>query len=237
VCYFIYCGDCPSFFSASRSSSRHMCVALDSQVPSCFASVEEMFSVRQKSYTCVQCKFNQVYLNQTAPIYGYVMCWDKFSNDTRSVLLQHGPPCHMVSHHINTSNLLSCLCLSGKGMSWSLDEKRRAHSLASLFSKCDTSGLFSGEVEKTLLIVKKHKMQMSCTTESSQLQSPLPIKFLPIPVQKLNIILMCVMPLMVPILRSTEHVRNFVRSSVWKYINFSNTLYDWRYIMFYFIAL
>jgi hypothetical protein len=36
--------------------------------------------------------------------------------------------------------------------------------------------------------------------------------------------LICVMPLMVPILRSTEHIRNFVRSSIWKYINFSNVL-------------
>jgi len=28
---------------------------------------------------------------------------------------------------------------------------------------------------------------------------------------------------------STEHTWKFVRYSVWKYINFSNTLYGWRY--------
>jgi len=33
----------------------------------------------------------------------------------------------------------------------------------------------------------------------------------PIPGEKLNIVLMCVVPLMVPILRSAEHIRNFVR--------------------------
>jgi hypothetical protein len=33
------------------------------------------------------------------------------------------------------------------------------------------------------------------------------------------------------ILRSAEHIRNFVRSSVWKYIDFSNIIHGWRYIM------
>jgi hypothetical protein len=37
---------------------------------------------------------------------------------------------------------------------------------------------------------------------------------LPVPIQKLNIVLMCVVPLMVPTLKATEHIRNFVRSSV-----------------------
>jgi len=74
--------------------------------------------------------------------------------------------------------------------------------------------------------------------------------------KKLNIILMChatnsahieiwahkklcevqclkmyLMPLIVPILRS-EHIGNFVRSSVWKCINFPSTLYGWRYKCF-----
>jgi len=55
---------------------------------------------------------------------------------------------------------------------------------------------------------------MSYMTESSELQSVLPMKFLQIPGEKLNIILMFVMPLMVPTLKSTEHIRNFVKSSV-----------------------
>jgi hypothetical protein len=38
---------------------------------------------------------------------------------------------------------------------------------------------------------------------------------LPEAVQKLNVMLMCVLPVMVPILRPAAHIRNFVRSSVW----------------------
>jgi len=40
----------------------------------------------------------------------------------------------------------------------------------------------------------------------SELQSALPMKFLPVPGEKLNIVLMCVMSLMVPILKSIEHI-------------------------------
>jgi hypothetical protein len=42
----------------------------------------------------------------------------------------------------------------------------------------------------------------------------IPIKNLPIPDEKLSIILMYVILLMVPTLGSVEHIRNFVRSSV-----------------------
>jgi len=42
--------------------------------------------------------------------------------------------------------------------------------------------------------------------------------------EKLNIILMRVMPLRVPIFRSTEHIRNFLRSSFRKCIDFSSTV-------------
>jgi len=52
---------------------------------------------------------------------------------------------------------------------------------------------------------------MSCVTESSELQSALPMKCLPVPVQKLNKVLMCVVLLTVSILTSAEHIRNFVR--------------------------
>jgi len=52
------------------------------------------------------------------------------------------------------------------------------------------------------------------------------MKCLPIiPGKKLNNILMCVMPLIVPILWSTEHIRNSVKLSVGKHIDFSKTLY------------
>jgi len=54
----------------------------------CFVSDKGMFSMGQKvycilwqaqliSYTYIRCKFNHVFLNQTAPIYRSVMCWDK----------------------------------------------------------------------------------------------------------------------------------------------------------------
>jgi len=55
---------------------------------------------------------------------------------------------------------------------------------------------------------------MSCVTELSELQSALPMKYLSVPVQKLNIVLMCV------ILTSAEHVKNFVKFTA------CNTLYD-----------
>jgi len=54
--------------------------------------------------------------------------------------------------------------------------------MASLFSRCDFSGC-----------------------------SALPVMCLPVPGKKINI-LMYVVPLMVPILGSAKHIRNFVRS-------------------------
>jgi len=49
---------------------------------------------------------------------------------------------------------------------------------------------------------------------SSRALCMLPVKCLQVPHVKLNIILMCVIPLMVPILRSAEDLRNFMKSSV-----------------------
>jgi hypothetical protein len=40
------------------------------------------------------------------------------------------------------------------------------------------------------------------------------MKCLPVLGEKLNSVLMCVVPLMVLTLRPTEHIRNFVRSSI-----------------------
>jgi len=50
-------------------------------------------------------------------------------------------------------------------------------------------------------------------TESSELHKALPMKWLSIRVQKLNIVLMRVVPLMVPILISGEYIISIVRSS------------------------
>jgi len=57
-----------------------------------------------------------------------------------------------------------------------------------------------------LFIVKKEQ-------NVNELQSALPMKCLSVPVQILNIVCMCVVPLEVPISRSTEHIRNFVTSN------------------------
>jgi len=122
-----------------------------------------------------------------------------------------------------TPLLPSCSCLSGQGVSWSLNRKKGTHSLAPLFSRLDSSGLFLLGACKREFIVEKCIMWMRCVTKSSKLQSAFPRKCLPVPVQKLNIVLMCVVPLIVSMLRSTEYVRNVVRSSVWTCIKFCNT--------------
>jgi hypothetical protein len=49
--------------------------------------------------------------------------------------------------------------------------------------------------------------------ELSELQSVLPMKCLPMPAEKLNIVLMCVVSLMVPMLSSHGHIRSSVMSS------------------------
>jgi hypothetical protein len=61
---------------------------------------------------------------------------------------------------------------------------------------------------------------MSCVTDSSELHSALPSKCSPLHGEELNIVLMCVMPVMVPILRSTEHIRNFVEVQCLKMYRF-----------------
>jgi len=67
---------------------------------------------------------------------------------------------------------------------------------------------------------------MRCMIELSELQSVLPKKCFPIPGEKVTIILVCIVPLIMLTLRYSEHIRKFVKSSVWKYIDFFNTLYD-----------
>jgi hypothetical protein len=62
--------------------------------------------------------------------------------------------------------------------------------------------------------MKKFKVCMSYVIESAELQYVLPVKCSQVSGEKLNIILMRVMPLVVSILRATEHVRHLVRSSV-----------------------
>jgi len=70
-------------------------------------------------------------------------------------------------------------------------------------------------------------------TESSELKGSLPMKCLSVAGEKLNIVLMCVLPLMAPILTSTEHMRSYVKSDVLKCIDFSDTFYGWKYISYF----
>jgi len=55
---------------------------------------------------------------------------------------------------------------------------------------------------------------MCCMAELSELQNALLLKCLLLPDEKLHMVLMCVVPLMLPILRFTKHIRNCVMSSV-----------------------
>jgi hypothetical protein len=69
-----------------------------------------------------------------------------------------------------------------------------------------------------------------------ELQSTLQVKRFPVHGEKLNIVLMCVIPLMVSILRSSGHIRNFESSSVWKWL-ISPVYFMVEDILFYFIAV
>jgi hypothetical protein len=73
---------------------------------------------------------------------------------------------------------------------------------------------FSWVFVKDILYCEKCKMCIFCMTELSEQQSVLPMKCLPTHGKKLNIILLCVVPQMELILKSTEHIKNVVRSIV-----------------------
>jgi hypothetical protein len=123
--------------------------------------------------------------------------------------------------------------LSGQGVACSLDKKRRGPFPGPLVHQTSLLWIFSSLGWK-IHYHEKCKIWLSCVTELSNLQSALPLKYFPVPVKKLNIVLMCVVSLTVPILRSAGHTRKFVRFSIRKCIGFSITFYGWRY-MFYFI--
>jgi hypothetical protein len=72
-----------------------------------------------------------------------------------------------------------------------------------------TSLAFFWEFVKDVVYREKIVKYERCMTESSELQSASPMKWLPVPGEKLNIVLICVVPLMVAILRATEHNTKF----------------------------
>jgi hypothetical protein len=84
--------------------------------------------------------------------------------------------------------------------------------------------LFWGIVKDTVYHDKVQN-NVNYMTESSELQSALPMKCLPLPNEKLNIVLTCVVPLVVAVLKSTKYIGNFVKSSVPKCVDFFSTLY------------
>jgi hypothetical protein len=99
--------------------------------------------------------------------------------------------------------------------------------------------LSSGGLWKILFIVKNAKC-VSCVIESSELQSALPMKCLPVPVQKLNIVLMCVVPLTVPywaVLSTKWTLWGPVFENVWISHIYIYIFYGWWCIMIYFIAI
>jgi hypothetical protein len=73
---------------------------------------------------------------------------------------------------------------------------------------------FFWEFVKDMVYSKKVQNVNELHDRLSDVQIALPMKCLPVPVKKLNTALMCVMPPRVLILRSTEHIRNFARSSI-----------------------
>jgi len=132
-----------------------------------------------------------------------------------------------------TTSLISCSFLSEQGVSWSLRTKRRIHSLAPSFSGFNVSDFFRLEICKGYCLTWKSIKYECFAWQNCQAWS---VTYLPITRQKMNnVVLMCFLI----IWRSTECIRNFVRSGIWLRIDFSNTLYGWRYtnIMFYFIAI
>jgi len=125
-----------------------------------------------------------------------------------------------------TSFLLLCSCLFWQGVTWWLDRKRGP-------IPCPPPKWFiwmfsSGGFQRHCLFWKSVKCK-GVVWQSSELQSALPMTCLPISGNKLGIIFVCVVPLVMPIFRSAaDHMRKFMRSSVWKCINFFSTLIGQR---------
>jgi hypothetical protein len=163
------------------------------------------------------------------------------TGDTFLTVMKNTALCHLCGNSFpvrwyTTSLLPSCSYPSRKWVSWLWVRKRGTHSLEPSFFRFDTSEfLLLGVCKGQCLSWKSAKCEwvvwqnyQSCRVHS------LPLKFLTEPGRKLNIILMCIMPLIVSTLRSAEYLRNFVMSSVCKCINFSSILYGWIYhVLFY----
>jgi hypothetical protein len=146
----------------------------------------------------------------------------------------HGESCFASCPHGNsfsvrwcaTSLLPLCSCLAGEGLSWLI---RRCGLFPNTFvHQIWLSGVFLlGFCGRHCLSWKSTKCKW-VVWQLLELLSALPMKYLPVCGKKLNIVLMCVVPVMVPILIPTEHI-NFLRSNVWKCV-FSNAVNDLKNI-------
>jgi hypothetical protein len=108
---------------------------------------------------------------------------------------------------------------------------------ASTFSRFDPSELFFKGFLRDTGDREKLKVWTIWVTESSELQSAFAAKYFSLSGEKINVVLIHVERLIVPILRSTEHKREFVISIVRKCIVFSSAFYCWRYRYIYIFFL
>jgi hypothetical protein len=90
-----------------------------------------------------------------------------------------------------TTSLLPCSCLSGQGVSWSLDRKRGAHSLPSRSPGLSLLDFFWKCVTDNFYCERRCQMWMSSVTESSELQNALLMKCLSRSGENLNIVYEC----------------------------------------------
>jgi len=112
-----------------------------------------------------------------------------------------------------TSLVPSCSCLSGKGASWMLHRKSEAHSLAPLSFRFDSSGFFLLGVCKRHCHEKVQNVNESWDRIIIAAES-ITSKTYVSTWWETECHLMHFAPIMVPILRCTEHIRNFVRCNI-----------------------
>jgi hypothetical protein len=136
-----------------------------------------------------------------------------------------GPCClHILGHNPEDLDL--------KGVSWPLLKMRGIRSLAPC-SPDFTPLIFSGVLHKTMFVIKvqnENERWDRIATAKGCVTNEIFVNTW----RETELRHMCVVSLMVPIVTSTENIRNFVRSNVWKCIDFCNMLYGWRYTTFHF---
>jgi len=108
------------------------------------------------------------------------------------------------------------------GRSDVVDRNRATQSLVpSSFSRLNSSGfLFLGVCKRHCLSWNGMKYELAAWQNHQSSRVHYQWKVCPTLGKKQNTVFMHIMPLMMPILRSTDYISNFMRSSVWKCIDF-----------------